>query len=261
MHRPRPVMPRVLRHPPAYDALNAFWNIWTARYVALLRHEPELAPQRTEEDVHCPCCGGIFSQFNAFRHKPEHPWRENALCPVCGSLERQRRLWLQLCAEDELFTGGRLLHIAPEPFLREFFTSLGRHDYVDCDLQAERALRQVDITDLPFAEASFDWCLCSHVLEHVDNDLAALAELARVLKPGAVAWLLVPTLKQGTLVHPPPPEGFTPDDHRREYGLEDFVQRCETAGFTVTVLHAKDMDPELRRRHRLSNHIYRCLRQ
>ena len=46
-----------------------------------------------------------------------------------------------------------------------------------------------DITALPFEDGAFDAILCSHVLEHVEDDRAAMAELARVLRPGG--WLLV----------------------------------------------------------------------
>lgn len=250
-----PVLPPALQHS---EKIAALAREYAKRHKALLKERSDLVALATQDAVHCPCCGGIFSHFDPFRHKPEHPWRENARCPVCGSLERHRRLWLQLCGEEGLFRGGSLLHFAPELFLKRVFEACGGLEYVDCDLQEQRAGQRVDITKLPFASASFDWCICSHVLEHVDDDRAGLAELARVLKKGAVAWLMVPTLKQGTLVHDPPPEGFTANDHRREYGLEDFVARCEEAGLAVEVLHAKALDPALRARHRLSNHIYRC---
>jgi len=250
----RPLLPKTLQ---GDAAVADFLQTYADTCARLLRERPELRG----EGAHCPCCGGVFARFDPFRHKPEHPWRQNAKCPVCGSLERHRRLWLQLCREEALFAGGRLLHFAPEAFLRGLFTAAGRHDYVDCDLQAQRAGQNVDITALPFATASFQWCICSHVLEHVDDDGRALAEMARVLASGATAWLLVPTMKSGTVYHDPPPEGFTPDDHRREYGLQEFVGMCREAGFDVELLHARDIDPELRARHVLSNHIYRCVRR
>ena len=42
-----------------------------------------------------------------------------------------------------------------------------------------------DATGLPFADGSFDRIIASEVMEHIDDDEAALAELARVLRPGA----------------------------------------------------------------------------
>jgi SAM-dependent methyltransferase len=50
-----------------------------------------------------------------------------------------------------------------------------------------------DATRLPFATASFDAVITSEVLEHIPDDTGALAELARILKPGGVFAATVPT--------------------------------------------------------------------
>jgi SAM-dependent methyltransferase len=42
------------------------------------------------------------------------------------------------------------------------------------------------------ASGSIDWLFCSHVLEHVDDLDACLAEMVRMLRPGGVAWIQVP---------------------------------------------------------------------
>lgn len=49
-----------------------------------------------------------------------------------------------------------------------------------------------DGRQLPFADASFDCVLASEVLEHVVDDRRAMAELARVLRPGGVVAISVP---------------------------------------------------------------------
>ena len=54
--------------------------------------------------------------------------------------------------------------------------------------QAVRA----DLLDLPFPDASFDRVIAAEVLEHVPDDGRAMAELARVLKPGGRAVVTVP---------------------------------------------------------------------
>ncbi len=46
---------------------------------------------------------------------------------------------------------------------------------------------QGDALRLPFADGSFDRVIASEVLEHIPDDEAAMAELARVLRPG-VPW-------------------------------------------------------------------------
>lgn len=44
---------------------------------------------------------------------------------------------------------------------------------------------------LPFADGQFDLVICNCVLEHIDKDGAALAGMARLLKPGGLLYLSV----------------------------------------------------------------------
>jgi len=50
-----------------------------------------------------------------------------------------------------------------------------------------------DGTRLPFADGTFDRIICSEVMEHIPDDVAAAGELARVLKPGGRIAVTVPT--------------------------------------------------------------------
>jgi SAM-dependent methyltransferase len=49
-----------------------------------------------------------------------------------------------------------------------------------------------DLTALPFPDASVDRVMASEVLEHIPDDAAAFAEIARVLTPGGRAVVTVP---------------------------------------------------------------------
>lgn len=50
---------------------------------------------------------------------------------------------------------------------------------------------------LPYAADAFDVCLCEQVLEHLDRPAVVVAEIARVLRPGGLAILGVPTFPPG----------------------------------------------------------------
>ena len=83
---------------------------------------------------------------------------------------------------------------------------------------------QGDVCALPFPDAAFDLVLATDVVEHIEDDDKALAELARVLRPGGRALLTVPAFPslwglQDEVSH-----------HRRRYRKEDFLRRVARAG-------------------------------
>ena len=57
---------------------------------------------------------------------------------------------------------------------------------------AEADIKQGDALSLPFADAEFDRVVAAEVLEHIPDDEAAIAELARVLRPGGTIAVTVP---------------------------------------------------------------------
>ncbi len=185
--------------------------------------------------VECPCCDSTFSRFLPHRGRTE------AKCPRCGALERHRVLWLFLERETDIFDRpGAMLHIAPEyAFLRRFSRTSGL-EYVTGDFDSALADHQLDVMDLPFEAESFDFLMCNHVLEHVDDDRLALAEIQRVLKPGGWAILMCPVdNRRATTLEDPAvttPEDrhrvFGQSDHARLYG-RDYADRLADAGFDV----------------------------
>ena len=81
--------------------------------------------------------------------------------------------------------------------------------------------------------------LCSHVLEHVPDDRAAISELRRVLRPRGTALVLTPyrpdrpTYEDPSVTKPlDRMVAFGQQDHVRIYG-NDLADRLRTAGFDV----------------------------
>ncbi len=77
-----------------------------------------------------------------------------------------------------------------------------------------------DITSMPVDDGTFDYVLCSEVLEHVPDAVKALGELCRVLKPGGRLILTAPF---ASLVHMAPyhfASGFS--KYWYEYHLKSF---------------------------------------
>jgi SAM-dependent methyltransferase len=227
--------------------------------------------------IECPLCGWRFRRLRAFGRVR----RADALCPRCGSLERTRLLWLYL--ERETDVGVRpqsLLHIAPEPAISRRLRRIPTLAYVTGDLERSDVDMKLDITDLPLESERFDALICSHVLEHVPDDRRAIAELHRVLRPGGIAWMMVPveggrgsTFEDPTVTDPAERlRLFNQSDHVRVYGT-DFPERLRAAGFEVSAIdYAKRLDPAVVARHALvertasgepntfDTEIYECVR-
>jgi SAM-dependent methyltransferase len=213
------------------------------------------------EGVECPCCGGRFRRFVPYGVRPRRP---EAQCPGCGAVERHRLLWLYLRERTDLLTRPqRLLHVAPEEVFAARLRALPSLRYLSADLASPLAMLRADVQRLPLPDACFDAILCHHVLEHVPDDRAALAELRRVLRPGGWAILQSPidkdlpaTLEDAGVTDPRERERlFGQSDHLRQYG-RDYEARLREAGFEVSAERFfKMLPPERRARHGLKGEI------
>jgi SAM-dependent methyltransferase len=128
-------------------------------------------------------------------------------------------------------------------------------------------MRRLDVTSIESESDAFDLVWCSHVLEHVPDDAAAMRELYRVTKPGGLCVVQVPIWRKQTFENPAvtdPAERerlFYQQDHVRLYG-EDIEERLAAAGFHVEVVRTSDFDPvEIGRyslNHISTNEIFLC---
>jgi SAM-dependent methyltransferase len=94
----------------------------------------------------------------------------------------------------------------------------------------ERGLDKVKLgaaEELPYDDGTFDLVTAFDVVEHIDDDLAGLSEMWRVLRPGGRVLLFVPTFMflwglQDEVSH-----------HRRRYRLPELRRVLEQAGFEI----------------------------
>ena len=201
--------------------------------------------------VTCPLCSGRFREFAPDRWDGSRWFGDPARCPRCGSLPRHRFLRLFLAQAELLRNGDDVLHVAPEPRIGPWIDKQVRR-YVTMDIEPGAAEVVADVTALPFPDAAFDLVICSHVLEHVPDDAAALRELRRVLRTGGAAVVQTPvnydqaeTFEDASVTDPAERTRlFSQHDHVRVYG-RDFGQRLGSAGFTVSVQDAADLDAHM----------------
>jgi SAM-dependent methyltransferase len=94
----------------------------------------------------------------------------------------------------------------------------------------ERGLDQVKLgagEKLPYDDGTFDLVTAFDVVEHMDDDLAGLREMRRVLRPGGRVLLFVPAFMFLWGVQ---------DDvsnHRRRYRMPELTRVLEQAGFEI----------------------------
>lgn len=198
----------------------------------------------------CTVCNRKFRRFLPYGRIVK---RENALCPSCLSLERHRLMWLFLKNKTDFFTAElKVLHVAPEYCFIKRFKALPNLDYITGDLESPLADVKMDIREIPFDDNTFDVAICNHTLEHVDEDLKAMKEFYRVLKPGGWAILNSPinekrdvTYEDFSITDPKEREKhFGQRDHVREYGL-DYTDRLAASGFSVNTQDIiKDLSAE-----------------
>jgi len=159
----------------------------------------------------CPCCGGMeFSQSSVIWPELAAEWRlspvelkcideqQGSYCRTCGTNFRSMALaaaisrtlgYSGMFSDIAVFlaaSGRRVLEINPAGSLTRFLSGYPGHVLA--------TYPAVDITRLPYPDASFDLVIHSDTLEHIRHPERALAECRRVLTKDGYCIFTVPIL-------------------------------------------------------------------
>jgi SAM-dependent methyltransferase len=192
----------------------------------------------TRATCRCPICG-----WSGPRFAPDYfydSFQPGARCYACGSAARCRLFKLfirQHLADFFAAARRRVLDIGPEPYSRSFFPR--DVHYVSFDLYNPLAAIRGDLSRAPFADGGCDFWICSHVLDVIPDDTAAMRELLRVLAPHGIGLLDNAMCWDGpTQEYGAPRRG---DSGRlRRYGT-DLVDRLRSVGFEVEIVDPSEL--------------------
>ncbi len=188
------------------------------------------------------------SEKYGFTH-PFNQWEflscDTYTCPNCESSDRDRLMWMYVMDLIQSRYRGqkiRVIEFAPTVTLSPRFRADDRISYRSCDLFVDGVDDQLDLMNLStYEDQSVDIWICSHVLEHVDDDTKALGELRRILNLRGVGIVLVPVslITEGVIedrsavTEAERWSKFGQGDHLRLYSKAGLLSRITDAGFEV----------------------------
>lgn len=193
------------------------------------------------KNYQCNLCDYHLNQF--VKH---HQY--DLLCPNCGSLSRTRRLYKTL---TNFPLQGKVLHFSPPKSLASKLRTLESIDYYTSDFEGEfEAEFQFDITSISQPDQSFNFIICYHILEHIDEDITAMKELYRILKSNGKVFIQTP-YKEGEIYEDNSIQSkelrtvaFGQEDHVRIYSLKGLNKRLEHVGFKTEIVECPKSNEE-----------------
>lgn len=168
----------------------------------------------SSEDKMAPCvvCGGtIFEPGPSGRlARGTTPPR----CKACRSLERHRALRLIYNAiPDRFLSGASCLQFARDPAVQT-----DRFKRYELSVYEEENSLNMMAIDKP--DASYDWIIANHVVEHLSDDMAGMSELMRIAGPRGIVQITVPAPKARLVTEVMPVPDQVTTFHYHTYGSD-----------------------------------------
>lgn len=200
----------------------------------------------------CACCGNDVTYIPLPAYYSEMERKNNVthvsksetlnlqeyLCPACSCSDRDRMMvsFMEKEGIKNAKDGIRILQFAPsKPITNWIMKNVPQAVYDTTDLFMDGVTFKSDIQNMDMvADETYDVLICSHVLEHVQDDKMAMAEMKRILKPDGKLIFLVPIDlnvdqidEEWGLSEEENWKRFGQGDHCRRYSKEGVVERLE----------------------------------
>jgi ubiquinone/menaquinone biosynthesis C-methylase UbiE len=206
--------------PPGFDETPPFDRGWTTRAG---RVQPFLSYVGAVDGVNWSDELEILHEESSRDH-PIDVWTRRATLACLGSVPSGAVLMDLGCSTGFLLQDLRAAHPDADLIGVDLIASGLEKAHANVP---EARLLQADVCELPLADASVDGAVSLNLLEHVPEDERALAELARVLRPGARAVLVVPSGSQLYDYY----DRFL--GHERRYARGELSRKAARAGLEV----------------------------
>jgi ubiquinone/menaquinone biosynthesis C-methylase UbiE len=108
----------------------------------------------------------------------------------------------------------------------------------EIDTSVSNLIMEADALRLPFHDETFDRVIASEVLEHISKDESAMAEIARVLRPGGTAAVTIPRRWPERVCWALSKEYVSSaGGHVRIYSVKELKDKLDAAGLRPTTSH------------------------
>jgi SAM-dependent methyltransferase len=173
-------------------------------------------------------------------------------CPKCNSLPRTRLIPFSLKHFNLTNNEPKILHIAPNVneynYIKMHVTPSANYDRLNIRHVSHINIVQ-DLTQTNLDSHQYELAIAWHVLEHIPQDVKAIAEVYRLLKPGGSFLVSVPiypignktTFEDSDIPYADFDAVHGHYDHCRSCGL-DYYKRFETLGFRTQELKVDHLD-------------------